>query len=440
LIRTRQDLAAGRWSITSDQAGYFLGQLAGAPVLNVRTPFLAAATEARRLSAVSFAATDGTADHVLFAALGDERDFLQLAYRGNGANRIVGVALSLPWLREHVLPEVARGVVADRGAELVRLAAGHPSFHTMLPGWSVRLLPATNQRTSWLRADFIAFAAIAVVVIGVLVMGVLVLMRDIQRETKLNQLRADLVGGVSHELKTPLSVIRVYAETLDEVPDVAATDRRRFAKAIVQETERLRRLIDGVIDFSRIQQGQRAYALVPGSIAPLVARTAERFGEYLAVHDFALRTSIDMDVPPVEFDEIAVEQAVLNLLDNAFKYSGESRELAVSVCAEGQRVFVRVADHGVGIAPSDHHRVFERFQRGDHPDRGGYGLGLYLVRHIMAAHGGRVQLVSAPDEGSTFTLEFPTASEAIRQRVVRQAAVSHETSEVAYVEGAARRG
>jgi two-component system phosphate regulon sensor histidine kinase PhoR len=195
-----------------------------------------------------------------------------------------------------------------------------------------------------------------------------------------------------------------------------------------------------VIDFSRIQQGERTYSLAPGSIAPLVARTADRFGEYLAVHDFALRASIDMDVPLVEFDEIAVEQAVLNLLDNAFKYSGESRELAVSVCAQGDRVFVHVRDHGVGIAESDHHRIFERFQRGDHPDRGGYGLGLYLVRHIMAAHGGRVQLVSAPGQGSMFTLEFPIASGAAREQVDREAGVSRETSEVAYVEGAAGRG
>ena len=232
------------------------------------------------------------------------------------------------------------------------LAAGHPPFHAILPGWCVRLLPSCQNR-SWLRADFGAFAAIAVVVLGVLVMGVLVLMRDVERETKLNQLRADLVGGVSHELKTPLSVIRIYAETIDEAPDVSTADRRRFAAAIVQETERLRRLVDGVIDFSRIQQGKRDYSLMAGSVAPLVARTADRFRDYLAVHEFSLQATIDSKVLLVEFDEIAVEQAVLNLLDNAFKYSGESRELSLDVGTDGESVFIRVQDQGVGIAPSE---------------------------------------------------------------------------------------
>ncbi len=443
LRHTRKDLVSGRWSVTHDQATYFLERLPAPSAPGIVTPFLDGASAARRLLSFSIPRTDAMPGHVSFAAIGEGDGILQLAYRGDQSNRTVGIVLSLPWLRQHLLREVAGGVVADRSAELVPLAAGHPPFHAILPGWCIRLLPSSQNR-SWLRADFGAFAAIAVVVLGVLVMGVLVLMRDVERETKLNQLRADLVGGVSHELKTPLSVIRIYAETIDEAPDVSTADRRRFAAAIVQETERLRRLVDGVIDFSRIQQGKRDYSLMAGSVAPLVARTADRFRDYLAVHEFSLQATIDSKVPLVEFDEIAVEQAVLNLLDNAFKYSGESRELSLDVGTDGESVFIRVQDQGVGIAPSEQSRIFERFQRGDHPDRGGYGLGLYLVRHIMAAHRGRVDLASMPGKGSTFTLVFPRASTIASSAEVsaagRRPSVLSEPPKVSYVESTARRG
>ena len=259
----------------------------------------------------------------------------------------------------------------------------------------------------WLRTDLLAFAFMTLIVLGVLIMGIVLLARDVARETNLNQMRADLVSGVSHELKTPLSVIRVYAETIDDVSDATVQERRHFAQAIVQETDRLRRLIDDVVDFSRIQQGERSYRLTVGSLSDVVSRTVEQFRRYAELHGFTVSTEIAAVLPPVAFDALSVEQAVMNLLDNAAKYSGDSTFIAVRVYQSDGSVTIKVQDRGVGIPADEQPRIFERFTRGSHPDRGGYGLGLYLVRHIVQAHGGQVELSSAPGEGSRFRLLFP---------------------------------
>ena len=367
-------------------------------------------------------------------------------YRTAGGGELRGIVVDLQWVADTLLPEVAHGIAPARQASIGVLQAEHPSLRGMLPGWRVALVPLPPLGPPWLRPEFLTFAATTLVVLAVLVIGVLVLMRDVARETTLNRMRADLVGGVSHELKTPLSVIRMYAETIDEALDAPVADRRRFASAIVQETERLRRLIDGVIDYSRIEQGERVYSLEVGSIGPVVRRIVDRYREYLATHGFSLESHIPQTVPPVRFDEVAVDQAVMNLLDNAFKYSGDSTTIAIRVMARTDAVAIEVQDHGIGIASADRARVFERFHRGRHRDRGGYGLGLYLVQHVMTAHGGTVQLVSEEGRGSTFALVFPLAESPERLAVPadstqgNRVSVVREGQERLHAEGSAGRG
>ena len=237
--------------------------------------------------------------------------------------------------------------------------------------------------------------------------------RDVRRETRLAGLRSQFVSSVSHELKTPVSTIRAFAELIDMGRVKSEQEKSEYLKTIVGESERLSRLVDGVLEFSRIDQGKRVYHLQP-VILEEVVRSAARALEYpLAQGRFDLRISVDPDAPQVPADREALEQAVMNLLGNAMKYSGEAREIDLTVCREDSHAVIRVRDRGIGIPMEQQSRIFERFYRAPDSDKRnipGTGLGLALVDHIVKAHGGRVAVESRPGEGSTFSILLPTGA------------------------------
>jgi len=249
--------------------------------------------------------------------------------------------------------------------------------------------------------------AIALVLV-ILSAGVGLLLRDIAREARTNRLRSDFVSSVSHELKTPITLIRLYSETLLRPDAFREEDRDGFYSIIVRESERLGRLVDRILTFSRVERGDQVYNLEEGDVAPVIARVVEDYREYLERAGFRLERALAPSAPPVRFDAGALSQAVVNLLDNAVKYSGESREIAVRLGAENGCVTLEVEDHGLGIPAAERERIFGRFYRVPNGSgKGGYGLGLFLVRHIMDAHGGRVDVDSEPGRGSRFRLMFP---------------------------------
>jgi signal transduction histidine kinase len=258
------------------------------------------------------------------------------------------------------------------------------------------------------RRSFYLFAL--AVVLSVTLFGAYLLWRDVRREILLAELRSQFVSGVSHELKTPLTAIRMFAETLrlGRTRDPAA--RSEYLDTIVHESERLTRLLNDVLDFSRIEQGTRTYHMAPASLAGIV-RDASRAMEYpLKQAGFALDVHLEEDMPPIRVDRDAIEQAVLNLLSNAMKYSGGSRRIVLSAGREGDLAVIRVVDRGVGIPAKDQARIFERFYRvpsRENRSLPGTGLGLSLVAHTAKAHGGSVFVESAPGAGSTFSIHLP---------------------------------
>jgi signal transduction histidine kinase len=226
------------------------------------------------------------------------------------------------------------------------------------------------------------------------------------------RLKSDFVANVSHDLKTPLSLIRMFGETLElgRAPDEAT--RREYYAVITRESERLTRLIDNVLDFSRIEGGRRRYDIAPHPVEPLVHDVLEAFRYPLAQRGFKVDLAMAPDLPEALVDPEAVKQALANLVDNAIKYSGEGRRIAVAVRTEGDRVAIEIADEGIGIPPGEAERIFEKFYRiGRSETQGsrGSGVGLALVKHIAEAHGGRVKVESRPGEGSRFTLYVPVA-------------------------------
>ena len=234
--------------------------------------------------------------------------------------------------------------------------------------------------------------------------------RDLKREMRLSEMRAQFVSSVTHELKTPLTAIRMFAETLQMGRCADPDTQAEYLGTIVSESERLSRLVDGVLMFSKAEQGKRTYRLRPVSPAEVV-RDAARALEYpLSQHGFRLHMQVEEGLPLVHADRDALEQAILNLLSNAMKFSGDARDIELGLGRSNGEIVVRVADRGIGIAPEEQSRIFDKFYRAPTRENQlipGTGLGLALVAQIVKAHGGRVEVESAPGKGSTFRLRLP---------------------------------
>jgi signal transduction histidine kinase len=257
------------------------------------------------------------------------------------------------------------------------------------------------------RPFYLLATAAAIVFAG---LGGYLLWRDVRRDLDLAEMRSQFAASVSHELKTPLTAIRMFAETvrLGRLKDEAA--RAEYLDTIINESERLSRLLNNVLDLSRIEQGRKLYHPRPQPLAPILRAAARTMDYPLKQQGFALDVAIDESLPDVLVDADALEQALLNLIGNAIKYSGGARAIGLELVRDGGWAVVRVSDHGVGIAPADRQRIFEKFYRAPTPENRqvpGTGLGLALVAHFVKEHGGRVEVASEPGRGSAFSLYLP---------------------------------
>jgi signal transduction histidine kinase len=240
--------------------------------------------------------------------------------------------------------------------------------------------------------------------------GLFLVYSNVRREAHLARLKSDFVANVSHELKTPLALIRLFAETL-ELGRVPTEDKaRQYYRVINKESQRLTQLINNILDFSRIEAGRKEYRFAPTSVARIVSDVLEAYRFQIEQQGFELSVDVEPGLPEVEADSEALGQALLNLVNNAIKYSRETKSIALSVRRAGERVAISVADKGIGVPKAEQRKIFEKFYRGEaslvHETKGS-GLGLSLVEHIMEAHGGTVEIESAPGKGSTFTLVLP---------------------------------
>lgn len=236
-------------------------------------------------------------------------------------------------------------------------------------------------------------------------------LRAASRAMKLSQMKTDFVSNVSHELRTPLSSIRVFGELqrLGRVRD--ANKVKEYGEYIETESRRLTQLINNILDFSRIESGQKTYRFLQADVADVVLDALKTFEIRLQQDNFTVRVeNNEPSLPAVLIDPEAIGQVIVNLLDNAVKYSGGSREIIIRIGRRFEFATVSVADFGVGIPASEREKIFERFHRvstGLVHDVKGSGLGLALVKHIVEAHGGSVQVQSELGNGSTFTVSLP---------------------------------
>jgi signal transduction histidine kinase len=294
-------------------------------------------------------------------------------------------------------------------AQAQRLASAR--LREGLPDWQIALYqPPGFVPHQPVRRQVMLFTVVLGILLVVIVAGSVITYRLARRESEVARLKADFVANVSHDLKTPLSVIRMFGETLELGRVTDAAQREEYYRVITRESERLSRLIDNVLDFSRIEGGRRTYERAPAPVEPLVRESLEPFAYPLQRGGFKVEVDVAPDLPDVSMDAAAVGQALSNLIDNAIKYSGDRKALRVSAALVGAELALSVADEGIGVPPAEHARIFEKFYRigrSDTQGRRGSGVGLALVRHVAEAHGGRVTVESQPGAGSRFTIVLP---------------------------------
>ena len=256
--------------------------------------------------------------------------------------------------------------------------------------------------------------ALMVVLAVAMSLGVFLVAGAAAREVRVAELKSNFVASVSHDLKTPLALIQLFAETL-ELGRVRTPERAQEYYGIINgEAKKLTRLIENILDFSRMEAGLRPYRMEPADLGAVVARVLSRMETQFSQGHFVVQTEIALSLPRVLADEGATEQAIENLLANAIKYSGEAKRIEVRAERHGDYVEISVTDHGIGISRREQSRIFRKFYRVQRELGGGpqgTGLGLAIVDHTLRGHGGFVRVSSEPQQGSTFTLHFPIPGE-----------------------------
>lgn len=281
-------------------------------------------------------------------------------------------------------------------------------------GYRVRVGVTSGAAVVWAERFVGIEVAFITLMVLVIVLASIFGLRYTLRQVELAQLKSSFVSNVTHELKTPISLIRLAVETLEMQRFSSPEEGVRFLRTIDRETVKLAQLVDNILDFARLESGRPVFQLSRVDAAEVAREALETFRPRLDDQGFNVEVEIPEHLPAVLGDPRALVHCVLNLLDNAIKYSRERRAIRLSVGTREGRVTISVADRGIGIPPGDQQQVFEKFVRletGLVHDVRGAGLGLALVHQIMRAHHGRVELVSTPGEGSTFTLVLPAAAE-----------------------------
>jgi signal transduction histidine kinase len=310
------------------------------------------------------------------------------------------------------LPADVRLTFLSPGREIERAILSLPAGANM-PSWRLAL-SLNDQRLFDTAADqrIASYVWIGVLVVAMVIVLAALALRLVRRQMALTQLRNDLVANVTHELKTPLASMRLLVDTLLNSQPLHEQTAREYLQLIAQENLRLSRLIDNFLTFSRMERNRYAFGFKEVPVTAIVEGAITAVRERFNAPGCRFETRIAPELPSVVADADALVTAVMNLLDNAYKYSGDEKQITLNASVENGSVFFAVKDNGIGLSPRDTKRIFKRFFQVDQRlsrSGGGCGLGLSIVKFIVTAHHGSVRVESQPGRGSTFTISLPKA-------------------------------
>ena len=329
---------------------------------------------------------------------------------------------------ERIIPnraKIAVSISGENGSEIYANLPGQhkyiieTDFNRPFTDWKAKIGFKNISLDSLARDGFLSRSAASVLVLLFLVAGIILTFRAISREMRLAQMKSAFVSNVSHELKTPLSLISLFAEILELGRVKDEEKKREYYRIIGEEIRRLNKLIDNILDFSKIEAGRKAYKFAEADIGEVVGSVVSDYKHQIINSGFALDTNIAGNLPPVSIDRDAISQAILNLLDNAVKYSTETKEISVAVKTRDSFLTIEISDRGMGIPRAEQKKVFEKFYRvgsGLIHDVKGSGLGLSLVKHIIEAHKGKITVESEIGRGTRFIIRLPPVSQKVKRK------------------------
>lgn len=256
---------------------------------------------------------------------------------------------------------------------------------------------------SFSQISIFAFSMLIFALLLILLIGSYLSTHDMQRQLEVSRLKSDFVSTVSHELKTPLTSIRLLTERLIKLSPEEIAKQKEYHSLILTQSYRLSHLINNILDFSKLEEGKQKYKFEKANLTDLIRQAIQDYPAGLIRSDCPLEINLAEDIPLFYLDKEAISRAFINLLDNALKFSFSGGVIKINVHKVNEEVFMEVIDEGPGIEEKEKKKIFERFY---HTGKG-TGLGLKIVRHIVEGHNGRIELESQKDKGASFKIILP---------------------------------
>jgi len=284
-------------------------------------------------------------------------------------------------------------------------------FPEYLPQWELII---SENKPGFIAALFKTgrgiYLFIFILIALLMVLGFAFVMYSINTELRLNKLKSEFISNVSHELKSPLTSIRMMTEMLYHKRVETEERKSAYYSAMLEESEHLSHLLDNILDFSRMEDDRKKYDFTDLDLDDLLVKFLESARERIKEQGFEIRYNRPDKVSLIRGDRDAIQQVFYNLFDNAIKFSGTSRIIDVTLSPQDEEIMFSVKDYGIGISAKDQEKIFDRFYRGDKPQKlgiKGSGIGLTIVKQIVEAHGGIIEVESEVGKGSLFTVRLP---------------------------------
>jgi two-component system phosphate regulon sensor histidine kinase PhoR len=338
---------------------------------------------------------------------------------------LVGLGMDPLQFIKQVLPPKIRSVSQD---EFIISVFGKNNRQNIYSSEPVNLTNIQNERPIWLFPDYLlgivlkggtiqslvksraeTNLVLLLLLIVILLVGVWIIFRNVKKEVALAKIKSDFVSNVSHELRTPLALISMFAETLEMGRVKTEEKKKEYYSIISHEANRLSKIVNRILNFSQAEAGKRKFSFAKVQLNEIVESVVSTYSFHLQNKGFKFISQPDETIPLIYADKEAVSEAIINLIDNAVKYSQDKKEVELSTGMIGDLIYIKVKDHGIGVSEKDQKRIFDKFFRvaGDNiHNTKGTGLGLSLVKQIVEAHKGEITLHSTPGKGSSFILKF----------------------------------